>query len=55
MGSEPWLSHMMVLNYSDTVPQVVESKKLIEYCTIKGIFAERPFLKKEYTLCDMGS
>jgi len=50
MGQEPWLSHVMGLNYSPESEQMIESNKFINECKAMGIESERPFGKKEWIL-----
>lgn len=50
MGREPWLSHVMVMNYNEDSPQLVESRKLLEYCRTQGIVADMPFVQRELIL-----
>ncbi|HZI15700.1 MAG TPA: MBL fold metallo-hydrolase [Myxococcus sp.] len=50
MGQEPWLRHVMVLEYDDKTPQIVESNKFMEHCHSKGIQAERPYVRMERVL-----
>ena len=50
MGREPWLSHVMVMNYNEESPQLVESRKLLEYCRTQGIVADMPFVQRELIL-----
>ncbi len=50
MGREPWLSHVMVLGYTETSPQLVESRKLIAYCREHGMTADMPFIQGEFRL-----
>jgi L-ascorbate metabolism protein UlaG (beta-lactamase superfamily) len=50
MGREPWLSHVMVMNYREDSPQLVESRKLLEYCRTRGITADLPFARREIFL-----
>ncbi|MDP3936326.1 MAG: MBL fold metallo-hydrolase [Alphaproteobacteria bacterium] len=50
MGLEPWLGHIMGLNYSKDSPQILESDNLIEYCSNKNILSKRLFLKEEIVL-----
>jgi hypothetical protein len=47
MGMEPWLGHIMSLQYTDESRPIVESNRLIKDCAEKGITAERLFGKKE--------
>lgn len=48
MGQEPWLNHVMALNYSSESPQILESNKFVEKCLATGIESERLFGKKEW-------
>lgn len=48
MGLEPWLTHMMALNYSDESLQIKESNRLIETCLKNNIESERLYLKKQW-------
>lgn len=48
MGQEPWLNHVMALNYSPTSKQIVESNKFVTECLANGIESERLFGKKEW-------
>jgi L-ascorbate metabolism protein UlaG (beta-lactamase superfamily) len=50
MGQEPWLKYVMSLTYTKQSNPIVESDALIEYCTGKGIVAERLFGEKEILL-----
>ncbi|NNB90504.1 MULTISPECIES: MBL fold metallo-hydrolase [Corallococcus] len=50
MGQEPWLRHVMVLQYDETAPQMIESNKFIEVCKGRNIPAARPFLSMEQIL-----
>ena len=50
MGQEPWLNHVMALNYTPTSKQIVESDKFVEKCLTHGISSERLFGKKEWIL-----
>jgi L-ascorbate metabolism protein UlaG (beta-lactamase superfamily) len=50
MGQEPWLSHVMGLNYSPESKQIIESNMFIEACKSKGITSGRPYLKEEWEL-----
>ena len=47
MGREPWLSHVMVMGYSETSPQLVESRKLLDHCEAKGLTSAMPFIQSE--------
>ena len=47
MGREPWLGHVMRLDYNDQAPQILESDRLIAHCRERGIVAERPFGSSE--------
>jgi len=48
MGQEPWLNHLMALNYKDDSPQLINSKKFISECKSLGIDSELLFAKKEW-------
>ena len=47
MGQEPWLSHILDNELSDESVALAESKRLMEYCSAKGITAEHLFARKE--------
>jgi L-ascorbate metabolism protein UlaG (beta-lactamase superfamily) len=47
MGREPWLSHVMVMGYNESSPQLVEARKLMDHCRAHGITAEMPFVQSE--------
>jgi L-ascorbate metabolism protein UlaG (beta-lactamase superfamily) len=44
MGQEPWLSHIMALQYTEESKPIVESNKLIKACKERGIPAERLYV-----------
>ncbi|WP_034893921.1 MBL fold metallo-hydrolase [Gillisia sp. Hel_I_29] len=46
MGLEPWLEFISSIKYTDESRPIVESNKLIEICTTKGIISERLFGEK---------
>lgn len=50
MGMEPWLSHIMGLNYTNNSPQIIESDKFIQLCRQHNIESERLFGKKKLIL-----
>lgn len=50
MGREPWLSHVMSMGYTETSPQLMESRKLLEYCRTHGIVTDMPFIQSELFL-----
>lgn len=50
LGQEPWLNYIMSIAYDDESPPIVESNKLLEACSQKGIKAERLFGHKEMIL-----
>lgn len=50
MGLEPWLSHVMALNYTDESKPIVESNKLVKYCREHDIISERLIYKKDLYL-----
>lgn len=47
MGQEPWLNHVMRIKYTDQSAPIVESNKLLAYCSSRGIKAERLFGERE--------
>lgn len=47
MGQEPWMQHIMGLQYSPDSIQLTESNKFIEHCRSNGVEAERLYLKRE--------
>lgn len=47
MGQEPWLEFISSLKYTDESNPIVQSNKLVEECTRRGIIAERLFGEKE--------
>jgi L-ascorbate metabolism protein UlaG (beta-lactamase superfamily) len=47
MGQEPWLNHVMSIKYTAESRPIVESNRLIDECTARGIVAERLFGEKE--------
>ena len=49
MGQEPWLRHLMSLEYNEQSPQIIASNQLVEYCSKKDIKSERLFGKAELT------
>jgi len=52
MGQEPWLNHVMALNYTPESIQMLESEKFIATCLEYGIESERLFGKKEWILAE---
>ena len=50
MGLEPWLSHVMALNYTDESKPIVESNRLLKYCREHDITSERLIYKKDIHL-----
>jgi len=47
MGQEPWLNYIMSLKYTDESRPIIHSTKLLEWCRLKGMTAERLFGEKE--------
>jgi L-ascorbate metabolism protein UlaG (beta-lactamase superfamily) len=47
MGLEPWLNHILSIQYTPTSRPIVESDRLVATCRARGISAERLFGKKE--------
>jgi L-ascorbate metabolism protein UlaG (beta-lactamase superfamily) len=52
MGHEPWLSYLTSINFTSDSPQIVESNKLIEECTKRGIVSERLLYHRQIVLSD---
>ena len=50
MGQEPWLTYLTSIQYTDESRPIVESNKLVEACSGKGLVAERLFGQKEILL-----
>ena len=50
MGSEPWLSYLTSIHYTDESRPIVESRALVRDCLAMGICAESLFGKKELQL-----
>lgn len=50
MGQEPWLKHLMSMSYTEISRPIVESNKLVQECSCRGIISERLFAKKEIIL-----
>lgn len=46
MGMEPWLKYISSIKYTDESKPIIESNKVLEYCTNIGIDAERLFGEK---------
>ncbi len=47
MGQEPWLRHILDLEYTEDSNPIIQSEKLLEDCRSRGIIAERLFGEKE--------
>ncbi|HZI13112.1 MAG TPA: MBL fold metallo-hydrolase [Myxococcus sp.] len=47
MGREPWLSHVMVMGYTESSPQLIEARKLIAACQARGRIAGMPYGQAE--------
>ncbi|MHB8664870.1 MAG: MBL fold metallo-hydrolase [Acidimicrobiales bacterium] len=50
MGQEPWLKHLLSLQYQPDSLPIVESDKLVAWCQDAGIESERLFGRKEACL-----
>jgi L-ascorbate metabolism protein UlaG (beta-lactamase superfamily) len=48
MGQEPWLSHIMALQYTEQSKPIIESNQLIADCRDRGIPAERLYVARDY-------
>lgn len=47
MGEEPWVRHILDVEYTDESNPIVQSNMLIKDCRNRGIIAERLFAEKE--------
>jgi len=50
MGLEPWLTHIMALQYKPDSIQITESDKFVKTCLEHNIQSERLFMKKEWVV-----
>ena len=50
MGREPWTSHLMGMNYTDDMPHMSGSAKLVEIAKSRGLPVDRPFGQLELFL-----
>ena len=50
MGQEPWLTYLTSIQYTNESRPIVESNKLVEACSGRGLLAERLFGQKEILL-----
>nr|BAW32321.1 hydroxylase [uncultured Candidatus Entotheonella sp.] len=50
MGTEPWLTFLTSIHYTEESVPIVESRKVVDYCQEKGIVSERLFGQKEFLL-----
>jgi hypothetical protein len=50
MGQEPWLTYLTSIQYTCESRPIVESDKLVEACSGRGLVAERLFGQKEILL-----
>jgi hypothetical protein len=50
MGLEPWLKHILNLEYTEQSNPIIQSRKLIDYCRGRGINSEMLFGEKEILL-----
>jgi L-ascorbate metabolism protein UlaG (beta-lactamase superfamily) len=46
MGMEPWLKYITSVRYTEESLPIIESDKLLDYCKVKGIEAERLYGEK---------
>lgn len=53
MGQEPWLNYVMSIKYTEQSRPIIESNKLIAYCSSNGIVAERLFGEKEILISEV--
>ena len=50
MGLEPWLKHILNLEYTEQSNPIIQARKLIDYCRGRGINSEMLFGEKEILL-----
>jgi hypothetical protein len=50
MGREPWLGHVMAMDYHEEAPQLLDSRKLMDYCRGNGITTGMPYVREELFL-----
>jgi L-ascorbate metabolism protein UlaG (beta-lactamase superfamily) len=50
MGQEPWLTFLTSIKYTAESRPIVESDRLVEYCTSRDLTSERLFCQKEIFL-----
>ena len=50
MGQEPWLTYLTSIQYTPESRPIVESDKLVEECSRRGLTSERLFGRKELVL-----
>jgi L-ascorbate metabolism protein UlaG (beta-lactamase superfamily) len=50
MGQEPWLTYLTSIQYTPESRPIIESDKLVEECTRRGLVSERLFGRKEIFL-----
>lgn len=50
MGQEPWMSHVMGLNYAPDSPQLVEADAFVRACQARGTPCERLYGRAELSL-----
>jgi L-ascorbate metabolism protein UlaG (beta-lactamase superfamily) len=48
MGQEPWLNHLMALNYEKESPQILHAQKFVDHCKSLNIDSELLFCKREW-------
>jgi L-ascorbate metabolism protein UlaG (beta-lactamase superfamily) len=53
MGQEPWLGYIMSLKYTEQSLPIIESNRLIQECSRRGVYAERLFGEKEIFIEDV--
>jgi len=52
MGREPWLGHVMSMGYHEESPQLLESRKLMDYCRARGITTGMPYIRDEISIAE---
>jgi L-ascorbate metabolism protein UlaG (beta-lactamase superfamily) len=50
IGHEPWMFHILAVEYDGSDPQILESNRFVEECRRRGIESERLYCRKELVL-----
>lgn len=50
IGHEPWMFHILAVDYEDDDEQILESTQFVEECRRRGVVSERLYCQKEIVL-----